>query len=423
MKKNVLVAQSGGPSPVINSSLLGVIRGCQSYDCFGTIYGGYHGIEGVLKEELINISAQEDEEISLLRTTPAAGSIGTCRYKLKGDKQQDFDRVLEVIKAHNIGYFFYIGGNDSMDTANKVSILAKERGIELIATGVPKTIDNDLGDDDEILIDHTPGYGSCAKYWASYIQQLNEENTGSSPSDPVTIVQAMGRKIGFIAAASRLADPKREMALQIYMAECGWTLPDIADSINDILKERGRVIIVANEGLELSDIGAQNDDFGHIVYAASKSCVAQEIANYLNDVGLPIRGAAHWAVPGCDQRNSIIFASEVDLQEAYNLGLKAVEIATSVGSGYMATLLRVPGDIYNVYYDKVPLGKMANSEKHFPPSWIAENKLDVTDDYVKYARPLIGDSWVSVPMVDGIMRLAKFKPIFAEKKLEDYVLL
>ncbi|MBQ7257399.1 MAG: diphosphate--fructose-6-phosphate 1-phosphotransferase, partial [Abditibacteriota bacterium] len=383
---------------------------------------GYHGIEGVLKEELINISAQEDEEISLLRTTPAAGSIGTCRYKLKGDKQQDFDRVLEVIKAHNIGYFFYIGGNDSMDTANKVSILAKERGIELIATGVPKTIDNDLGDDEEILIDHTPGYGSCAKYWASYIQQLNEENTGSSPSDPVTIVQAMGRKIGFIAAAARLADPKREMALQIYMAECGWTLPDIADSINDILKERGRVIIVANEGLELSDIGAQNDDFGHIVYAASKSCVAQEIANYLNDVGLPIRGAAHWAVPGCDQRNSIIFASNVDLNEAYNLGLKAVEIAIQEGSGYMATLLRVPGDIYNVYYDKVPLGKMANSEKHFPPSWIAENKLDVTDDYVKYARPLIGDSWVSVPMVDGIMRLARFKPIFAEKCLKDYAL-
>ncbi len=422
MKKNVLVAQSGGPSPVINSSLLGVIRGCQSYDCFGTIYGGYHGIEGVLKEELINISAQDEEEISLLRTTPAAGSIGTCRYKLKGDKQQDFDRVLEVIKAHNIGYFFYIGGNDSMDTANKVSKLAKERGIELIATGVPKTIDNDLGDDEEILIDHTPGYGSCAKYWASYIQQLNEENTGSCPSDPVTIVQAMGRKIGFIAAASRLADPKREMALQIYMAECGWTLPDIADSINDILKERGRVIIVANEGLELSDIGAQNDDFGHIVYAASKSCVAQEIANYLNDVGLPIRGAAHWAVPGCDQRNSIIFASNVDLNEAYNLGRKAVEIAIKEGSGYMATLLRLPGDIYNVYYDKVPLGKMANSEKHFPPSWIAENKLDVTDDYIKYARPLIGDSWVSVPMVDGIMRLAKFKPIFAEKKLEDYVL-
>ena len=345
MKKNVLVAQSGGPSPVINSSLLGVIRGCQSYDCFGTIYGGYHGIEGVLKEELINISAQEDEEISLLRTTPAAGSIGTCRYKLKGDKPEDFDRVLEVIKAHNIGYFFYIGGNDSMDTANKVSILAKERGIELIATGVPKTIDNDLGDDEEILIDHTPGYGSCAKYWAHYIQQLNEENMGSSPADPVTIVQAMGRKIGFIAAAARLGDPNREMPMQIYMAETGHSLEEVAENVNSMLKTSKRAILVVNEGLDVSGIGEAKDAFGHVEYSASKMTVAQLLCNYLNDKGLPVRGMARCAVPGCDQRNSVIFASPVDLDEAYNLGLKAVEIAIKEGSGYMSTILRCQGDI------------------------------------------------------------------------------
>ena len=422
MKKNVLVAQSGGPSPVINSSLLGVIRGCQSFDCFGTIYGGFHGIEGVLKEELINISAQKEEEIALLRTTPAAGSIGTCRYKLKGDRPEDFDRVLEVIKAHNIGYFFYIGGNDSMDTANKVSLLAKERGIDLVAVGVPKTIDNDLGDDEEILIDHTPGYASCAKYWAHYIQQLNEENMGSCPSDPVTIVQAMGRKIGFIAAASRLADPKREMPLQIYMAECGHKLSDVADNVNDMLKNRGRAIVVANEGLDVSGIGEAKDAFGHVEYSASKSTVAQQVCNYLNSVGLPVRGMARCAVPGCDQRNSAIFASVVDLKEAYNLGFKAVEIAVKDGSGYMSTILRAEGNIYTPIYDKVPLDKMANSEKHFPKNWICDNKIDVTDDFLAYARPLIGDDWVSVPIVDGLMRFARFELIFAEKVLKPFEL-
>lgn len=420
MKKNVLVAQSGGPSPVINSSLMGVIRGCQAYDCFGTIYGGFHGIEGVLKEELINISAQKDEEISLLRTTPAAGSIGTCRYKLKANKPEDFDRVLEVIKAHNIGYFFYIGGNDSMDTANKVAILAKEKGIDLIATGVPKTIDNDLGDDVEELIDHTPGYASCAKYWAHYIQQLNEENMGSCPSDPVTVVQAMGRKIGFIAAAARLADPNREMPLQIYMAECGHNLENVADNVNDMLKARGRAIVVVNEGLNISGIGEAKDAFGHVEYSASKSTVAQILTNYLNEKGLPVKGMVRCAVPGCDQRNSIIFASSVDLNEAYNLGLKAVEIAATVGSGYMPTILRGKGDIYNPYYDKVPLEKMANSEKHFPQSWICDSKTDVTDDFLKYAQPLIGNEWVSIPIVNGLMRFARFEPIFADKKLKEY---
>ncbi|RKY90832.1 6-phosphofructokinase, partial [candidate division KSB1 bacterium] len=175
--KNVVVAQSGGPSPVINNSLRGVIDSCKRFpEIFGTIYAGYHGIEGILREELLDLSAQPEEEIALLRTTPAAGAIGTCRYKLKSTQQEDFERVVEVFKAHDVGYFFYIGGNDSMDTANKVSILARKRGLDLVAVGVPKTIDNDVGDSEFKLIDHTPGYGSVARYWAYNIQNANEEN-------------------------------------------------------------------------------------------------------------------------------------------------------------------------------------------------------------------------------------------------------
>ena len=147
--RNVVIAQSGGPSPVINNSLRGVIETCKMFpEKFGRIYAGYHGIEGVLKEELLDLSTQEEDEISLLRTTPAAGAIGTCRYKLKQEQVTDFNRVIDVFKAHNIGYFFYIGGNDSMDTAHKISLLAKDKGLDLIAVGVPKTIDNDIGDEE-----------------------------------------------------------------------------------------------------------------------------------------------------------------------------------------------------------------------------------------------------------------------------------
>ncbi|MDP3830772.1 MAG: 6-phosphofructokinase, partial [Ignavibacteriaceae bacterium] len=249
MIKNVIVAQSGGPSPVINNSLRGIIDTCKMFpEKFGKVYAGWHGIEGVLKEELLDLSAQSEEEIALLRTTPAAGSIGTCRYKLKDKQQKDFERVIDILKAHNVGYFFYIGGNDSQHTAFKVSELAKEKGLDLVATGVPKTIDNDVGDSEFKLIDHTPGYGSVARYWSNIVQNANEENMGSSPADPVLVLQAMGRKIGYIPAAARLADPKREMPLQIYLTESKVSLTELADNVNDQLKKDGRCIVVISEG-------------------------------------------------------------------------------------------------------------------------------------------------------------------------------
>lgn len=163
--KNVVVAQSGGPSPVINNSLRAVVETCRAYpEIFGTVYGGWHGVEGILTEELLDMSGQCKQEIALLRTTPAAGSIGTCRYKLKKDNPEDFDRVIDVLKAHDVGYFFYIGGNDSMDTAHKVSVLAHEKGLDLIAVGVPKTIDNDVGDSEFKLIDHIVDRAGLAQH-------------------------------------------------------------------------------------------------------------------------------------------------------------------------------------------------------------------------------------------------------------------
>lgn len=421
-KPNVVVAQSGGPSPVINNSLRGIIDACRRYPGhFARIYAGWHGIEGVLKEELLDLSAQDPDEIALLRTTPAAGSIGTCRYKLKKDSQEDFERIIEVFKAHDVGYFFYIGGNDSMDTANKVSKLAREAGLELVATGVPKTIDNDVGDSEFKLIDHTPGYGSVAKYWMNVVANAEEENRGSCPADPVLVLQAMGRKIGFIPAAARLADPERKFPLLICMSESGISLEELADRVADELRRSGRCILVVSEGFDVGKLGESRDSFGHVQYSSSELTVERVVVNYLNRKGLPVRGSARGQVPGTDQRSSIVYASSVDLDEAYKVGEKAVEIAISSGTGYMATILRKSGPIYGVEYDKVPLEAVANSERSFPRSWIAPSRLDVTDDFVAYAMPLVGEDWVSVPLLAGRPRYARLKPIFAEKKCKPYV--
>ncbi len=422
MPKNVLVAQSGGPSAVINNSIRGVIDACRDYpDVFGRIYGAWHGIEGVLKEELLDISAQDDAEIRLLETTPAAGAIGTCRYKLKEKQQADFARVVEVFKAHDIGYFFYAGGNDSMDTANKIAQLAAQHGLDLVATGVPKTIDNDVGDAEFKLVDHTPGYGSTARYWASNILCANEENAGSSPADPVLVLQAMGRKIGFIPAAVRLADPERRLPIQIYLTEAEVSLPEMADRVNDELKKSGRCIVVVSEGFDVGDIGAQKDSFGHVHFGASDTTAQQAIVSYLNKAGLKATGKARGQTLGTDQRHNAMTASVTDLQEAYESGRYAAEIARTAGNGYMSTILREPGTIYKVRYDKVPLDVVANSERFFPKEWIAPSKIDVTDDFIKYARPLIGDRWVEIPLENGLPRFTRFKSIFAEKKCAEYV--
>ena len=419
--RNLVVAQSGGPTPVINSSLQGIIEAAGDLNAIGTVYGARHGIEGVLKEELLDLSSQLADEVALLRFTPAAGSIGTCRYKLKPGQDEDFDRAIEVFRAHDVGFFLYIGGNDSMDTANKMTQLAQKKGLDLVAVGVPKTIDNDVGDSEFRLIDHTPGYGSVARYWMQMVQNANEENRGSCPADPVLVMQAMGRKIGFIPASARLADPAREMPLQIYLAESSCTLEQLAEQVNDQLRRDGRCVVVISEGFDVGDLGEVKDSFGHTSFGSSKLTVGQLVVNYLNEKGLAVKGAARANVSGTDQRHSMAYASPVDLDESYRAGQMAVELAAAGQGGYMSTILRNPGPIYSVRYDKVPLEDVANSERTFPADWITPSGCDVTDDFVRYARPLVGNDMVSLPLADGRQRLTRFRPIFAEQKLPGYV--
>jgi 6-phosphofructokinase 1 len=419
---NALVALGGGPSPVINASLLGVVQGCfRNKGRIGRVFAARHGIEGVLQEELIDLEAQDPLELERLRHTPASGAIGTCRYKLDAGCEEDFERILTVLKAHDIGYFFYIGGNDSMDTADKVSRLARSEGYDLVVAGVPKTIDNDIGDEAFTVIDHTPGYASAARFWADIIQNTNEENRGMCVSERVAVLQAMGRKSGFITAAARLADPNREMPLQLYFAESHHNLDTLAENVNRQLLRSGRCIVVVNEGFDVGTLGEARDGFGHVEYGASRTTAAQVVVNHLNQLKFPVRGATTGQVPGILQRSTSIHRSKVDVKEACEVGDYAVEMALKEGTGYMATILRAPGETYRSYYTKVDLRTVANSERHLPKSWITADGIDVTDDFVRYAQPLIGDGWPEIPIEKGLQRFARLDDTCIARRTPEYV--
>jgi len=421
-RANVVVAQSGGPSPVINSSLQGVIDAVlDGRRDFGHLYAAWHGVEGILKEELIDLGTQDRSELRLLRSTPSAGAIGTCRYKLKSEQQEDFERIIEVFRAHQVGYFFYIGGNDSMDTASKVSALARQSGLDLVVAGIPKTIDNDLGDEQFRLLDHTPGYGSAARYWSYLVQNLAEENRAMSGSEPVCVIQTMGRTSGFIPAAARLGDPRREVPLQIYVAEAGHDLESLAENVNGQLKRDGCCLVVVSEGFNAGSLGELHDDFGNIEYSSSKTTVAQQVVNYLNEKGIKARGLTTAQVPGALQRCDSLYASRVDIEEAYQVAQEAVRIALQEGTGWMATILRKPGTRYEAYYDKVRLEVVANTARHLPSHWIADNRVDVTDDFVRYALPLVGSGNPDTRIENGFQRFARIRREFVPRKTREYL--
>ena len=430
--QNAVIAQSGGPTSVINSTVKGAVDVLMESKKVNQILGAKMGILGVLKEELIDISAQDKYQIELLSQTPSAGTLGSCRYKIKSD--EDLNRIVEVFKAHNIGYFFYCGGNDSMDTANKVSIAAREQGLDLIAVGMPKTIDNDVGgalqpDGTFAICDHDPGYGSVARNLAINILEANEENKASYTSDPVLVITVMGRKIGFIPAAARLADPKREMPLQIFLPEAlsrddsKSNLEFITESVNNQLKKSERCIVVIGEGVNLGDLSILKDSFGHAQFSASGSTVGKLLINYLNGQDkkdkqgrsksrLLVPGIARSENPGTRQRREVAYVSEVDNQEAYQVGSYSAKLALEGQNGYMATIIRNPGENYKVKYDKIPLDVVANSEREFPKEWIAPNKTDVTDDFIRWAMPLIGGP---------LPEFTRFKDIYVSKRCDKYI--
>jgi len=417
-KANAIVAQSGGPTAVINSSACGIIQQAMKTDKIDRIFGATNGILGVLHEELFDITAEDSQAIEALKRTPAA-ALGSCRYKLKSleESKADFERILDVFKAHNIHYFFYIGGNDSMDTADKVNKLAESSGYELVCIGVPKTIDNDLA-----YTDHCPGYGSVAKYVATSAMEAGRDNEALYTTDTCTILEVMGRNAGWIAAATGLAAKTPEDAPHlIYMPEVPFSFDKLINDVREVLKRLGRVFIVAGEGLKnekgeyiTADTGAfSRDSFGHVQLGGVADILKVVIEK---EVGIKAR----WNKLGTNQRSAMHFASLTDVNEAYMCGKAAVEYALQGVNGKMVTLVREDGPTYKCTNGLVDLIDVANGEKKVPMEYINREGNGITDAMRDYVRPLVqGEAPVTIGE-DGLPVYMRFERKPVEKKLPAY---
>lgn len=378
-----IFAQSGGPTAVINSSICGAIEEAKKHREIVAMYGSIHGILGVLHENMIDLNRESPRTISLLRQTPSS-LLGSSRYKLK---EEDYDRILKVLAAHDIRYFFIAGGNDSMDTANRVFKMAREKGYELSVMGLPKTVDNDLP-----ITDHCPGYGSVARWLALSVRDAGLDTEAIYTSDTIKVVETMGRNAGWITAATALARQRPNDAPHIIL------LPEIPFSRDKFLSEVERVycklgyaLITCCEGLRdengdyltASQRSLDTDRFGHRQLGGVGETLCGIIAE-----GLKIKARAD--KPGTIQRVSALLASPVDVEEAYATGAQAVKHAVEGKSGWMVTLEREPGAEYACTTGIVSLEEVANREKKVPREFINAEGTGVTDAFLEYVTPLIG---------------------------------
>ena len=413
MRGNAVVAQSGGPTAVINSSMCGVIQEALRQDPIQRIYAARNGILGVLGEELMDMNAEAPETIELLKATPSAAS-GSCRYKLKSlqESRADYERVLEVFRAHNIRYFFYNGGNDSMDTCSKVNQLAREIGWELRCVGIPKTIDNDLA-----FTDHCPGYGSVTKYNAASVMEAARDTDAMYTFDVVTIHEVMGRNAGWIAGGCALA--RRDEAdgpHLIYMPEAAFDEERFLEDVNAVHRKYRRCFIVVGEGLKdaqgnyvsVETSAIARDAFGHAQLGG-----AADFLKFLIQEKLNLKSRTNRA--GTAQRAAMHFASLADRDEAYLCGRMAVRHALEGVSGKMVTLVRESQDPYFCKTGLADLDDVANGEKRVPRDWINEGGNFPAQAFLDYARPLIrGEAPILIR--DGLPLYARFKGVLAEKR-------
>lgn len=411
---NVLVAQSGGPTAVINASLAGVIDEALNHDCIEEIYGGKNGILGILKEELVDLAAESQQAIRGLRYTPSS-ALGTCRYKLR--KDADFQRVLEVFKAHNIRYFFYIGGNDSQDTADRISKLAASSGWEMRVIGIPKTVDNDL-----VTTDHTPGYGSVIKEVSTTVRELACDAEAMGQHDMVYILEVMGRSAGWIAAGASLAkrrDHPEDPPHLIYLPEVAFDVNKFLDDVANVLKREKYCLIVVGEGLVdaegnyISTSGGGTDSFGHSQLGGAGDYLKSLIDQHFS--GLKTRSCR----PGHGQRAAATNASQTDSDEAYLAGQAAVKAALNGVTDKMVTLLRGDTDTYTCETGLADLSEIANGVKHLPAAWIAEDGVSMSYQFTKYALPLIQGE-VKVPFENGLPKFIRLGKEYVEPKLPPY---
>ncbi len=411
---NVLVGQSGGPTAVINASVAGVVSEALNHECIEEIYGTLNGVLGILNEDFVDLASESQQTIRGLRHTPGA-ALGTCRYKLK--KQQDFERVLEVFKAHNIRYFFYAGGNDSQDTADKISKLAAQQNYDLRVIGIPKTIDNDLP-----VTDHCPGYGSVIKHICTTVREVACDNEAMGQHDLVQIIEVMGRNAGWIAAGAALAkrrDQPHDPPHLIYLPEVAFTTEKFVADVQRVLKREKYCMIVVGEGLIDADgnylsADEKTDAFGHAQLGG-----AADYLKGLIEQNFPTLKCRTIKL-GMAQRAAVVGGSKVDADEAYLAGQAAVKAAVlEAETDKMVTLLRGDTDHYSCETGLAPLSDIANGVKKLPREWINEDGVSMSNQFIRYAQPLIQGE-TPVPYENGLPVFAKLEKVRIDKMLPAY---
>lgn len=406
-----IFGQSGGPTSVINASAAGVFIEALAQKNITKVYGAANGIKGVLDENLYEIDREDMDELLLLKNTPSS-ALGSVRYKLKAveDDDTDYKRILEVFKKYNVRYFFYNGGNDSMDTCNKVSKYLLKEGYECNIIGVPKTIDNDL-----YGTDHCPGYGSAAKYVATTLMELYLDATVYNKGQ-ITIVEIMGRNAGWLTAASALASYKGYGPDLIYLPEKAFDVDKFLESVKAVAeKNNGKCIVALSEGIKTADgryvveaiasSSAAKDSFGHTQLGG----VAATLANLVSSkIGGKVRAVEFSLMQRCGAH----LASATDIEEAYNAGKYAVKYACEGETDKMVVFERKPGKEYAIEYKLMDIAMAANTEKKVPLEWIKDDDTGLTQEFVDYALPLIqGES--KSPLEDGLPRFAHLKKVRA----------
>lgn len=408
--KNAIYAQSGGVTAVINASACAVIQTAKLYpQHIAKVYAAKNGIIGALNEELIDTSLESDTDIAKLMQTPS-GAFGSCRYKLSNEGDE-YQRLIEVFKAHNIGYFFYNGGGDSQDTAHKVAQLGDTMGYPITCIGIPKTVDNDLP-----FTDTCPGFGSVAKYVAISTKEAGFDVASmAASSTKVFILEVMGRHAGWIAAASGLASQERgEPPHIILFPEVVFDPSKFLKKVDDCVKTHGYCVIVVSEGIRnqegkfLSDAGLK-DAFGHSQLGGVAPILAQLIKSELNY-------KYHWAVADYLQRAARHIASQVDVEQAYVLGKAAVEYAVQGDHSIMPIIIREQDEPYQWTIGKVALSEVANQEKAMPAEYISEDGMGITPACKKYLLPLIqGEAYPNYSK--GLPDYVVLKNVLVAKKL------
>ena len=379
MAVNILVAHGGGPTPVINSSLQGVVEAARASGQVDKIYAARFGAEGILAGDLIDLTGVPAATISLLRETPNS-AIGSCRRKLT---DEDYPTVIETLKKFEIGCFFYNGGNDSMDTCNKVNELAKKEGLDLRVIGIPKTIDNDLD-----ITDHCPSFGSAAKFAALGACELALEASGLPIH--VVVMELMGRNAGWLTAASALAARLGVCEVLTYLPEAPVDEENMLGDIKNAWDKGKGVLVTVSEGIcgldgkPLADSGIV-DGFGHVVPGGAAQYISKQI---MQKLGIKSRAEK----PGLMGRNDMSRVSDVDRDEAYAVGKFAMESALAGESGYMVAIDAVREPEYHSSLSLVPLSKVANVEKKFPLEWIVGGN-QIADAFFDYAMPLMGEAF------------------------------